>query len=110
MQTCSDTADDHYDCGRRASYNSYRFAEAEQHFLRALELAGSDRPSFTLANILITYGSLLIRMNRISEGIAMIERRLAMPRFNGDDRLERRCTAEQLAAFKAELAAASKTP
>jgi hypothetical protein len=77
----------------------------EQHFKRAIELAESERPNFTLASALVSYGHLLIRMKRVDEGVALIERRLAMPRFNGEDRLERRCTAEHLAAFKSGLTA-----
>ncbi|HEY2589883.1 MAG TPA: hypothetical protein VGI81_29330 [Tepidisphaeraceae bacterium] len=109
MQRCDDSAYEHYDCAMRASRNNYRFAEAEQHFLRAIKLAEPEGPNFTLANALIGYGSLLIRMGRIDEGVALIERRLAMPRFNGEDVLERRCTTEHLAAFKADRDAGRKT-
>jgi tetratricopeptide (TPR) repeat protein len=101
VQTCPDTLAEHYGCAMRASQNSYRFAEAAEHFRRALELAG-DRPTFALANVLIYYGWLLVRIGRVDEGITLIERRLALPRFNGEDRLERRCTTEQLAALRAE--------
>lgn len=102
---CPDTAFDHWQCGLASSANSYRFGEAEKHFLRAIELSEPVGPNFTLVSALIAYASLLVKMKRPREAVAMYERRLALKRFPNEDKLERRCTAEHLAALKEELAA-----
>jgi tetratricopeptide (TPR) repeat protein len=101
--TCPDTARDHFQCGLMSSVNSYRFAEAEKHFRRALELLGPE-PGGLLADVLITYAQLLLQMERPHEAVALFERRLALKRFPNEDRLERRCTAFHLAELKEELA------
>src|SRR4051794_11372169 len=102
--SCRDTEFDHYQCGLQSSANSYRFAEAEKHLRRAIELGEDHEPTNTLAGALVAYASLLLKMKRPHEAVAMYERRLALKRFPNEDRLERRCTAEHLAALKAELA------
>jgi tetratricopeptide (TPR) repeat protein len=98
---CADTAFDHYQCGLKSSVNSYRFSEGEKHFQRALELVDQEEPSL-LANVLIAYASLLVKLKRRQEAIAVYERRLALKRSPDEDHLERRCTAEHLAALKRE--------
>ena len=108
MMTCPDTAFDHYRCGVSSSANSYRFADAEQHFRRAIALAQAEEPDFTLASALVSYAHLLRRMDRPQEAVALMERRLSLPRFPNEDRLERRWTAAQLVELKAELAAAPR--
>ena len=108
MMTCPDTAFDHFQCGLQSSANSYRFADAEQHFQRAISLAQTEEPGFTLASALVSYAHLLLRMGRPQEAVAQMERRLSLPKFLNEDRLERRCTMAQLAELKAELAAAAR--
>jgi hypothetical protein len=104
---CADTPFDHWQCGLRSSDNSYRFAEAEKHFRRALELMEHQDANGLLADVLIAYAALLQKMKRPQVTVAMYERRLGLKRFANEDRLERRCTAEYLAAFKQELGAGS---
>ncbi len=67
MMTCPDTAYDHYQCGLESSVNSYRFANAEQHFLRAIELAEREPPSSTLADALVLYGHLLLKLTVLAD-------------------------------------------
>jgi hypothetical protein len=81
------------------------FGVAEKHFRPAIELSENGGDNFILANALIWYASLLVKMKRPHEAVAMYERRLAMKRFENEDRLERRCTAEHLATLKAEFTA-----
>ena len=105
---CRDTAWDHYQCGLASSKDSYRFGEAEKHFLRAIELSNQERPNFALANALTAYAALLVKMKRPREAIAMYERRLALKRFHNEDRHERRCTVAYLAHLRKELAASDE--
>jgi tetratricopeptide (TPR) repeat protein len=107
---CPDTLWDHCQCGLRSSANSYRFAEAEKHFRRALELGENHEPTDTFTTALIAYAQLLLKMKRPREAVEMYERRLALKHFPNEDRLERQCTAEHLASLKAELAVAEEPP
>ena len=97
-----DTAFRQWQCGV-ASCNDNRFAEAETHFLRAIELADRAGRDSMLANALIAYAGLLVKLRRPQEAIAMYERRLALKRFRNEDRLERRCTAELLVELKEKI-------